>query len=95
MATVTSKQYTLNLRDLVRGALVAIITPVFTIMLTSLNAGELVFNWKAIGATALAALLSYLLKNFLTSTEITIKPASNEMVDDVKAGRAEVTVTQK
>lgn len=95
MATVTSKQYTLNARDFLRGALLAVLTPVFTIIMTSLNAGELTFNWKVIGATAAAAFLGYLLKNFLSPTEITVTPASKEQAEAVKSGDAEVVVQPK
>jgi hypothetical protein len=69
MAIVTSKQYSLNTRDLLKGLLVAVITPVITVITSSLNAGSLTFDWKVIGATALAAGLAYLVKNFFTPAQ--------------------------
>lgn len=72
--TSTSKQFTINLSDFWKGLLVAVGTPVFTILLQSLNAGSLVFDWKAIVVTALAGLLSYLSKNFFTPSEVKITP---------------------
>jgi hypothetical protein len=92
MATVTtSNQFSLNMKDVLKGLLVAVLTPVFTIIMTSLNAGELTFNWKVIGATAAAAALAYLLKNFLTPAAIIID-APPAQVQAVKKGEATVTV---
>lgn len=69
----TSKFLSLNLEDLGKGLLVAVITPVFTIISQSLEAGSLTFDWKAIGITALAAALAYLTKNFLQPSQTIIK----------------------
>jgi hypothetical protein len=92
MATITtSNQYSLNWKDIFKGLIVAVITPVFTIIMTSLNAGVLTFDWKAIGATAAAAALAYLLKNFLTPSAIVID-APPSQVQAVKDGEATVTV---
>lgn len=66
VTTTTSKKFSLVLNDFWKGLLVAVISPVFTIVLQSLNAGSLTFDWKAIGTTALIGLLSYLSKNFFT-----------------------------
>lgn len=91
--TTTSKQFTLSLPDIWKGLLVAVITPVITIIMTSLNAGTLTFDWKAIGITALAAAVAYLVKNFLTPSAIMIK--NPEMAEEVKAGESEVKVVDK
>jgi hypothetical protein len=90
--TTSSGPFSLNWRDFLKGLLVAVLSPVFTIIMTSLNAGELTFNWKVIGAVALAALLSYLLKNFLTPAQIVITDAKPATVEAVKNGEAEVSV---
>jgi len=91
-ATTTSRQFTLNGRDVIKGLMVAILSPVVTILLTSLNAGSLVFDWKAIGAVALAAGLTYILKNFLTPTEVVITDPT--AVQSIKDGDA-VTVKKQ
>lgn len=70
--------FSLNARDFFKGLLLAVLVPVLTIILQSLEAGVLTFNWVAIGTTAISALLAYLVKNFLT--------------DDVKA--AEKTLAE-
>lgn len=93
MTTVTtSKQYTLNLNDWWKGLLVAVITPIITIIMTSLQAGSLTFNWVAIGTTALAALLAYIMKNFLTPGKIMVSGASDAVVEAVKNGDTDVKV---
>lgn len=61
--TVTSKQGTLQGRDFVRGLVIAVITSVLTIIVQTVEAGSLTFDWKVIGTTALAAGAAYLLKN--------------------------------
>ena len=92
MATVTtSNQFTLNVKDVLKGLLVAIITPVFTVIMSSLNAGSLTFDWKAIGVTALAAGLAYILKNFLAPAAIIID-APPSQVQAVKSGESVVIV---
>jgi len=91
--TSTSTQFTLKLNDLWKGLLVAVLTPVITVIIESLNQGSLTFNWKSIAITALTAGLAYILKNFLTPSQIVIKDA--ETVKAVKEGDAEVKVVNK
>ena len=69
----TSSLFSLNLRDLGKGLLVAIGGAVITAAETSLQAGALTFSWKAVGGVASAAGLSYLVKNFFTPAQ-TITP---------------------
>lgn len=59
----------LNLQDFVKGLLLAVLTSVITIVYTSLQAGSLSFDWKAIGTTALTTAIGYILKNFLTNSK--------------------------
>lgn len=95
MATVTSEQGKLNFRDFIKGLIVAVLTPAFTIAIDSLNEGSLTFNWAKIGATAGAAMLAYLLKNLFQPTQITMIPATKEEAEAVKSGEAEVIVQTK
>jgi hypothetical protein len=93
MQTTTSPIGTLNLRDLLRGLLVAVITPVFTIIGSSIDAGTLTFNWKLIGGVALFAGLSYIVKNFLTPATVVI-PVTKEEIKSIKDGDKEAVITQ-
>ena len=83
MAT-TSNQFSLNKNDILKGFLIAVISPVFTIIITSLNQGSLTFDWKAIGVTAAGAALAYIMKNFLSPTTITI--TDKEVIRAIKDG---------
>lgn len=62
---ITSKKFTLQWRDAIKGLIVAALTAPITTIYDSLSAGELDINWGKIGASALAGGLAYVLKNWL------------------------------
>ncbi|MFI5138211.1 MAG: hypothetical protein ACHQIM_10315 [Sphingobacteriales bacterium] len=70
----TSSLFSLDFKDLGKGLLVAVGGAAIAAVETSVQAGTLTFSWKAIGGAALAAGLSYLVKNFFTPAQ-TIMPA--------------------
>lgn len=92
VVTTTSKQFTWNLKDVLKGLLVAVATPVFTIIMTSLKAGHLIFDWEAIGSVALLAAMGYMVKNFFTPGAIIVE-APEATVEAVKDGDATIRVT--
>lgn len=59
----------LNLNDILKGLLMAVLTPVVVIIQQSLEAGVFVFDWKSIGLAALSGGVAYLVKNFFTATK--------------------------
>jgi hypothetical protein len=61
-----STLFSLNLSDFIKGAILAVVVPVLVTIQQSLAAGNIVFDWKTIGISALATFIAYLLKNFLT-----------------------------
>lgn len=65
---MNSQFFSLNTRDFVKGLFVAVFTAVITMLYTSIQAGDLVFNWKAIGMSALSSGLAYVMKNLLTNS---------------------------
>ena len=67
--TVTSKQFSLQGRDWLKGALMAVLTPVIVIIQQTIAQGELTFDWKAIGMAAIAGGLAYLSKNLFEPTK--------------------------
>ena len=91
--STTSTQFTLKLNDVWKGLLVAVLTPVFTILINSLQEETLTFNWKAIGVTALTSGLAYVLKNFLSPAKVVI--SDPETVKSIKEGDSEVKVVTK
>lgn len=91
--TTTSTKFTLNARDFLKGLLVAVIAAIVPVITGSINAGELKFDWKAIGLTALAAAIAYLTKNFFTPSQVVIQ--NPVVAQQVKEGDAEVKVIPK
>ena len=78
-----SKFFSLNGRDLVKGVIVAVLASVVTALAAYLESGSLpsVDQWKSIAMMAIAAGLSYFLKNFLTNSEdkfLSTEPKSEE-----------------
>ena len=65
--------FSLNGKDFLKGLLMAVLVPIFTIVQQSLEAGVLVFNWQAIGISAVAGALGYLTKNLFTTNEVSEK----------------------
>jgi len=63
-----SKLFGLNLADLSRGLLIAVLTPAFVIVQQSLDSGSIALNFKSIGISALAGGMAYILKNFLSNS---------------------------
>lgn len=92
METTTSGKFSLNAQDFLKGAVLAVLTPVLTIIVNSLQEGTLTFNWGNIGAVALAAFVAYLAKNFFSPAKIIIENPSEESVRSVKAGTAKAVI---
>ena len=68
----TSKQFSLDYRDILKGLLMSILTPALFIVQQSLDKGELVFNYKQVAVAAVAGGVAYLIKNFLTPSKTII-----------------------
>jgi hypothetical protein len=68
MKTVSSF-LTLNVTDFVKGLLMAILGAMAAIIMATIDAGSLTFDWAAIGKAALLAGAAYLTKNFLTNNK--------------------------
>lgn len=71
----SSPLYSLNKQDLLKGLLMAVLTPAVFIIEQSVNAGSLVFDWKTILMASLGGGISYIIKNFFTPAE---KPKTEE-----------------
>lgn len=60
----------LNLTDLTKGLVVAVLTAVITYLYKALQSGDFTsLDWKIVGTTALIAAIGYLSKNLLTNSE--------------------------
>jgi hypothetical protein len=72
-----SEFLSLNFRDIARGLLMAILTPVVVLVQQSIEAGVFTFDWKALGLASLAGGVAYLAKNFFTPKPI------NSLMEDI------------
>jgi hypothetical protein len=59
---------TLNNNDFIKGLIMAVLSTVITIVYQTVEAGSLVFDWKAIGTMALTSALAYIMKNLFTNS---------------------------
>lgn len=64
-----SNLFSLGWKDAIKGALMAVLTPIFVVIQQSLEAGSLVFEWKTILLAGLAGGVAYLTKNFFTAPQ--------------------------
>lgn len=87
---IESKQFSLKWRDLLRGGVIAAISPVFTILIQSLQAEDLTINWKSILNVAIISFLTYLSKNWLEPTKIIVPASSEESAEIVKTIKKEI-----
>lgn len=58
----------LNIKDFLKGLIVAIISAVLGVISTSLQLGSLTFDWKLIGTIALSAGVAYITKNLFQNS---------------------------
>jgi uncharacterized membrane protein YvlD (DUF360 family) len=64
-----SKLFSVGLQDFLHGLFIAVIGAVLAVVTSTLQAGTLTFDYKAIGTTAAIAALSYVSKKFLSNSE--------------------------
>jgi hypothetical protein len=58
----------LNSSDFLKGLVMAVLSTVITVVYQTVEAGSLVFDWKAIGTMALTSALAYIMKNLFTNS---------------------------
>lgn len=92
----TSRQFTINYFDLLRGLLMAAIGAAVGLIYSAiLNGGIDSINWQTVLAGTLTAGLGYLIKKFFTPGEIVVvDPPANEL-KAVKENRATVKIESK
>ena len=62
----TSNFLSLDFKDILKGFLMAILTPAIVLIQQSIEAGVFVIDWKVLGLSALGGGIGYLIKNFFT-----------------------------
>lgn len=73
VATVTTNQFSLNWRDVLRGLIMAVVSAVFAAIYESLagDAGFSGIDWQAVLKVAALTAMAYLSKNFFDATRTT------------------------
>ncbi len=83
-----STRFSLNVRDFLKGLVLAVVVPVLVTIQESLSVGNVIFDWKTIGISSLAAFVAYLLKNFVTDdikvAQKTLEVAKEKEIADNK-----------
>ena len=88
---VTSKQYSVNWKDILKGALVAVGMVILTPVEEALRTGGKI-DWTIVGGAAVTAFVTYLVKNFFTPAAVQ-KTIPNDQVADIKqAGSVDLVV---
>ena len=78
-----NKQFGINFSDILKGLVMAVLTPAAFVVQQSIQLGSLVFDWKTIGMAAVGGGLAYLVKNFLSPTHTVVKGVvSDEELSD-------------
>ena len=67
---VTSPKYSLNWKDIGKSLVIAVGTDVLFVIQQSLSAGSLNIDWKHVGMVALAAVVTYLTRNFFRTSKV-------------------------
>ena len=88
MKNLPSNFASLNIKDFLKGFVLAVIVPALLAIQQSLSAGELVINWKALGITAAASFIGYLIKNFFTNdvpaAVATVQQAEQKQMEKIR-----------
>lgn len=85
MATkvILSEQFKLQLRDFVIGAIMAVGAAIIPLVQATISAGQLTFDWKAIGTMALGTFMAYVGKKFFENPKVTTVYKSNDKATEV------------
>jgi hypothetical protein len=89
--TVTSKQFRLNWHDALKGLIMGVGTPVLYFVQDAIPSWHLI----PIEKVAISALITYLIKNFFTTSAIVVKGATDAQVKAVNQDKADVKVVSK
>jgi len=66
---MNSSLFTLNSKDWIKGLVIAVLTAVITVVYSTIQAGTLMLDWKAISIAGISAALAYITKNLLTNSQ--------------------------
>ena len=78
MATTSSPSpfMSLNWTDLGKGILMAILTPVITVIYQTIQSGSLILDFHSICIAAISGFVAYITKNFFSGISLSTSPAT-------------------
>ncbi len=79
---VTAPKYKINIKDALRGLLIAAGTAAGFIIQSTVESGSLDINWQKVGMAAIAGGLTYVIKNYFTPAVVKVP------VSDLEAEKA-------
>lgn len=88
---IVSKFLGLNWQDAVKALILTVITSVLSIVYETLIKGGPI-DWSVVGTTAVTTAVGYILKNWLSPTQIIIQNPSKSAVEAVQEGTATAKV---
>jgi membrane protein implicated in regulation of membrane protease activity len=95
MPTVTSPFGQIKWKEILEGGIYAAVVPAIEIALSSLDAGELTFNTKAIAVAAISGFLAFMLKKLATPAQLRVKGLDANTLADIKTGKKIVKIEDK
>lgn len=86
---ILSEQYSLNLRDFLKGALVAVLSAIVPIINAAIlsyqtESANFVMPWATMGIVSLGAFVAYIAKNFLEPTKVIETKPTDYTVQQLK-----------
>lgn len=75
---IVSPRFTLQVRDFLKGLLVSVLTSVIVVIQSTIEQGNLTFDWKQIGMVAVGSAVAYLGKNFFSAPKVVTTYKTNE-----------------
>jgi len=89
----TSNLYSIDYRDILKGLLIAILTPALFLVQQTIETGKLTFDWQQIGMAAVGGGVAYIIKNFFTASTIKTVADSPTLVAKVEQSHPNLTLT--
>jgi membrane protein implicated in regulation of membrane protease activity len=80
----SSKLFSLNIYDFLKGLIVAVLTPIIVFAQGYFANGTLDIEWQALMAVGLSGLLAYLIKNFFSDAPA-LPQVSEKITDDINS----------
>lgn len=78
------KQFSLKVKDFLKGIYLAVIVPLLVTILEVIQAGSFNLDWESLGKIGISSLAAYLLKNFLTPTKVVVEQPSQTTIEVAK-----------